>query len=64
MASSMQGFFQLPMRFQPTDGSSPTRNGTTTAVFVLFQARGRQVPWGAPDLTDDPPVRRAPEMSL
>lgn len=40
MASSIQGFFQLPMRFQPTDGSSPIHNGTTDAVFVLIQAHG------------------------
>lgn len=54
MASSIQGFFQLPMRFQPTDGSSPIHNGTTDAVFVLIQAHGHQVPWDAPDLTDEP----------
>lgn len=58
MASSIQGFFQLPMRFQPTDGSSPIHNGATTAVFVLIQARGRQVPWDAPDLTDEPDAQK------
>lgn len=41
------------MRFQPTDGSSPIHNGTTTAVFVLMNA-DCQVPWNAPYLTDEP----------
>lgn len=52
------------MRFQPTDGSNPIPNGTTAMIYVLNKTHGCQVPWDASDLTDEPMVRKAPEMSL
>lgn len=44
MASSVQGFFQLPMRFQPTDGSNPIPNGTTATIYVLHKTHGCRFP--------------------